>query len=265
MMAEIAGQFSMFEDNPQYDAFVDKFKPKLTTDDCYTPDPVYNAIADWVANEYGVNRADFVRPFWPGGDYQRFNYPDGCVVVDNPPFSIIAQIERFYITRGIKFFIFAPSLTLFSGRDIEDITYVSTYCDIVYENGAKVKTSFATNLDTCIVRSAPTLSKAVKDAATTMRKEKTVELPKYVYPDNIITAAMVGRWSALGIEYRLERKDAVKVSALDAQKLKGKTIFGSGFLISERAAAERAAAERAAAVVWELSPREMEIVKGLGK
>ena len=39
----------------QYTAFVDKFKPKLTTDDCYTPENVYDAVADWVAmelNEY---------------------------------------------------------------------------------------------------------------------------------------------------------------------------------------------------------------------
>lgn len=34
-----------FED---YDGFVEKFKPKKTTDDCYTPPLVYEAIADWV-------------------------------------------------------------------------------------------------------------------------------------------------------------------------------------------------------------------------
>lgn len=48
-----------------YEGFVEKFKPKKTTDDCYTPPPVYEAIADWVANEYGVSREDFVRPFYP--------------------------------------------------------------------------------------------------------------------------------------------------------------------------------------------------------
>ena len=39
-----------------------------------------------------------------------------------------------------------------------------------------------------------------------------------------------------------------------------KTIFGSGFLISEKAAAEKAAAEK-----FPLSDREREIVRGLGK
>ena len=33
---------------------------------------------------------------------------------------------------------------------------------------------------------------------------------------------------------------------------------------AERAAAERAAAERAAATKWELSPREIELVRSLG-
>ena len=35
--------------------------------------------------------------------------------------------------------------------------------------------------------------------------------------------------------------------ALDAQKDKGKAIYGGGFLLSEKAAAEKAAAEKAAA------------------
>lgn len=33
----------VFED---YDGFVNKFKPKLTTDDCYTPQYVYDVIRD---------------------------------------------------------------------------------------------------------------------------------------------------------------------------------------------------------------------------
>lgn len=37
-----------------------------------------------------------VRPFWPGGDYEDFDYPTGCVVIDNPPFSILSKIVRFY-------------------------------------------------------------------------------------------------------------------------------------------------------------------------
>lgn len=49
-----------FED---YEGFVEKFKPKKTTDDCYTPLLVYEAIANWVANEYKLDKSEFMRPF----------------------------------------------------------------------------------------------------------------------------------------------------------------------------------------------------------
>ena len=95
-----------------YESFVEKFKPKKTTDDCYTPENVYEAVAGWVSEEYGVRREDMVRPFWPGGDYEALDYPRGCCVVDNPPFSILARIKRYYKAKDIPFFLFAPTMTL---------------------------------------------------------------------------------------------------------------------------------------------------------
>ena len=56
-------------ENAEYSAFLDKFEPKLTTDDCYTPANIYNVISEYVASCYDLDRADFVRPFYPGGDY----------------------------------------------------------------------------------------------------------------------------------------------------------------------------------------------------
>ena len=46
-----------------YEEFVGKFQPKLTTDDCYTPPEVYEAVADYVSRRFGVRREDcaFVR------------------------------------------------------------------------------------------------------------------------------------------------------------------------------------------------------------
>ena len=53
-----------------YDGFVDKFKPKKTTDDCYTPPAVYEAVIDYVnRNVSPLEGREIVRPFWPGGDY----------------------------------------------------------------------------------------------------------------------------------------------------------------------------------------------------
>lgn len=55
------------EENEEYNEFLKKFEQKKTTDDCYTPELVYEAVADWVSEEYGEERQNFVRPFYPGG------------------------------------------------------------------------------------------------------------------------------------------------------------------------------------------------------
>lgn len=91
-----------------YEQFIEKFKPKKTTDDCYTPPLIYDCVANWVANEYGINRNEFCRPFYPGGDYKHFDYTNK-IVVDNPPFSIFSKILRFYIENNIKFFFVCAS------------------------------------------------------------------------------------------------------------------------------------------------------------
>lgn len=251
-------QESLFDDNPAYEAFVDKFKPKKTTDDCYTPVNVYEAVANWVTEEYGVSRGTFVRPFWPGGDYERFEYSDGCVVVDNPPFSLLTQIEMYYLSRGIRFFLFAPTLTLFSGG--RDLCYLPCGVSIVYDNKAKVNTSFVTNLDSCRVRSAPELYAAVWRENDRNEKAVTKQLPKYEYPDHVLTAAAAYQYSRLGIPYRLEKADCRFIRALDNQKDAGKSIFGGGFLLSDRAAADRAAADRKNCKAWKLSERERELI-----
>ena len=276
------------DDAPQlseYDAFVEKFKPKKTTDDCYTPANIYDAVADWCAAEYGLDRRTFVRPFYPGGDYEHFAYPDGCVVVDNPPFSILAQIVRFYLYRGIKFFLFAPSLTCFN-RD--EVCAIVSYCDITYANGARVRTSFLTNLDDAAVRSAPSLYQAVKAANDVNLRKMHRELPKYEYPAEVLTSAKVGLMSQYGIEFRVPRNKCTFIRAMDAQRGEDKALFGGGFLLStetakaraaaqaaaaqaaaahaaaaQAAAAQAAAAQAAAAQVWRLSERERAICDAL--
>ena len=164
--AATGAQLSLADESAEYREFVGKFKPKKTTDDCYTPEAVYEAVASWVSSEYGVERASFVRPFWPGGDYEREDYPKGCVVVDNPPFSILSGIVRFYNGRGVRYFLFAPTLTNFQARGC---SHVVCDADVTYANGAVVNTSFVTNLDEWEVRSAPDLNAALKAADAASR------------------------------------------------------------------------------------------------
>lgn len=41
-------QMTLGDISPEYQQFVDKFKAKKTTDDCYTPQSVYNIVMNWV-------------------------------------------------------------------------------------------------------------------------------------------------------------------------------------------------------------------------
>lgn len=260
-------QIIMGEAAPEYQAFVDKFKPKFTTDDCYTPPVVYEAVADWTAQTYGLDKASFVRPFWPGRDYQREEYPPGCVVVDNPPFSIMAEIVPWYCRRGIRFLLFNQHTTGMKAYAIAHrCTVLATDCTVTYANGAMVATAFLTNLeDKYIIRSAPDLQKAVEDANAKNLESMRRKVPKYTYPWHVVTCAMVGKYSKYGIDYGVPYGEGERIGALDSQRPEKKSIFGGGLLVSDRAAAARRAAERAAAYVWELSDREKEIIRRLSE
>ena len=252
------------DDNAEYAAFVEKFKPKKTTDDCYTPENIYNAVADWAAKKYGFDKAQIVRPFWPGGDFERFTYPKGCVVLDNPPFSIMARILKMYNREKIRYFLFAPGLTQFSIATNGGTNFIAANCSITYANGANVRTSFNTNMGDYLIETAPDLHAIIDEIDKANQRAKTKELPRYEFPDCVITAARCGWMSVHGQDFKVRRADACFIRKLDAMSQSGSGIFGGGFLLSERAAAERAAAERVAATVWKLSPREREIQRMLG-
>ena len=248
------------DEDEEYLEFLEKFKAKKTTDDCYTPTLVYEAVAKWVENEYHINRKDFVRPFYPGGDYKAEKYPKGCIVVDNPPFSILAEIVNFYHENGVRFFLFAPSLTLFSSSSSSSCTALCCGVTVTYENNASISTSFLSNLEDRSIRfrSAPTLYKAVEAANDENLKQLRKELPKYTYPDNVVTSAFVARLAKYGVDFAVSVKESCGISSLDSQKESGKAIYGKGYLISEKAAAEKAAATR-----WALSDREKAIIAKL--
>lgn len=251
------GRKQVFED---YDGFVEKFKPKKTTDDCYTPPAVYDAILGWLRENVDIEGREIVRPFYPGGDFERFEYPDGCVVVDNPPFSIISKIYRWYMAHKIDFFLFAPHLTLFSSRNIE-WTYIVTDALIIYENGASVNTSFASNLFGDIrVMTAPKLRRRIVEACNQDRKQ----VPKYRYPYNVTSAALLGKIAPY-VDFVVRSSECRFISRLDSQ-IGRNSIFGGGVLLSNAKAAEKAAAEREReSIVWELSDRERRIIDELSK
>lgn len=251
------------DDDEEYQEFLKKFEAKKTTDDCYTPDNIYDAVRDWAAEKYEIGNAAIVRPFYPGGDYKSEKYPSGCVVIDNPPFSIISEICEWYTSKRINFFLFAPTLTLL-GIMRGSANYVACGCGVVYENGASVNTSFVTNMGGNKIVAAADLREILDDENKKNLKKLHRELPKYSYPDEVLTATMLCYMAAHGVSLEIRERDAHFIRALDSQKASGKGLFGSGFLLSEKAAAEKAAAEKVNTDIWKLSEREWAIVRSLG-
>ncbi len=255
-----------------YDEFTEKFKLKKTTDDCYTPPLVYEAVKNWAVEEYGLQGLEIVRPFYPGSDYQNFDYPKNCIVIDNPPFSIMSEIKKFYVDHEIRFFLFAPVLTLFTSY-ADGVNYIITKQTVTYGNGAKVGTAFVTSEGDDFIRTAPELNTALKEAVALSRKEMTKTHPKYQYPANVISSALLKKIA--GVDFRLKRTDCSPdlVRVLDSQRASKKTIYGNGYFISNKKAAELKAAELKAAelkaaehaAVWELSDREKAIIAKLGE
>lgn len=249
-----------------YEGFVEKFKPKRTTDDCYTPPAVYDAVLAWVHRNCDLTDAQIVRPFYPGGDYENYPYREGDVVIDNPPFSIISKITRDYLSRGVRFFLFAPHLTVFSPA--RDCTAVVPGASITYENGAVVRTSFVSNLFGDIAAmSAPDLGQAIEEAQA--REDRS--LPRYVYPAHVLRACDLDRFSKHGVRYVVRRSSAQRIARLESQGERAR-IYGGGLLLSEAAAADRERAERqtaeaaaraATATAWTLGETEWNIIKTL--
>lgn len=134
-------------ESEEYRKFVEKFDKdaEKTTDDCYTPQDVYECVRDYFIEEGVIPKgAKLVRPFYPGGDYAREEYPEGCVVYDNPPFSIMTQIVKYYQDKGIKFLLYCPTLS--SLHLAQYCTFIVLNMSVTYANGAIVNTAFLTNL-----------------------------------------------------------------------------------------------------------------------
>lgn len=100
-----------------------------TSDECYTPPAVYDAVLDYAVERYNLQGKHVVRPFIPGGDYQKYVYVKNDVVVDNPPFSMTTEITNWYIDHNIPFFMFINGLYGVSlSRGLHGHDLPGTYC-----------------------------------------------------------------------------------------------------------------------------------------
>ena len=264
-------QKQLFED---YEGFVDKFKPKKTSDDCYTPENIYEVVAQYVENAYNIQRKDMIRPFWPGGDYEQFEYPDNCCVVDNPPFSIVTSICREFQRREVRFFLFCPYLTSTNiCKNVPGLTVIVAPVGIRYENGAEVPTCFITNMESeTAIRTDVKLFQKLKTANEENLNAVKKQTPKYEYPDEILTVSKVGWFCIHNTEYILPADECCIISEMTEQKKVGKSIFGCGYLLTEKATTERIETEKIAkekikevkevkVLKWNLSESERQMQK----
>ena len=61
-----------------YESFIAKFSDHpRTTDECWTPQDVYEAVVDYVGTLVDMTDRLVLRPFYPGGDYINAEYPMG--------------------------------------------------------------------------------------------------------------------------------------------------------------------------------------------
>lgn len=202
------------------------------------PPEIYEAVRAWAIKEYGWEGRPVVRPFYPGGDYENFAYPEGCVVIDNPPFSIVSKIAAFYESRKISYFLFAPGLTLLAIRAAT--SHIGVGAAIRYANGAIVNTSFVCS-EGPLLRSAPDLYKILNDIhKRTMTVTKNRQIA-YRYPDGLITGTTLNSFSRYGVAYSSDVGE--RVGHIDSQAVLKKSIFGGGYIVPRQKAAE---AKRAA-------------------
>lgn len=122
---------------------------------------------------------------------------------------------------------------------------------IIYDNGANVKTAFTTNMGDYKIHVSNELYNAIEK--TKKENEKGKELPKYEYPNNVLTCAIIQKIADY-VSFKIKPDDCQFISALESQKKMKKSIFSGGFLLSEKAAAEK----------WKLSDREWDIIQNLG-
>lgn len=248
-----------------YESFVAKFSdyPK-TTDDCYTPRDVYEAVVRYVSTITDMTGKVILRPFYPGGDYLNAEYPENGVVIDNPPFSMFTKIVRFFTQYDIPFFLFGPGLTIASA--CKYCTAVVINEAVTFENGANVRLNFASNLygDTMIM-TAPALGWMIAECPSQKPKNP---LPSYEYPSEVLSVSDMQSIARNGIEFRVSRDECHLIRDLDCHPKKG-GLFGDHLLISTEKAKEKETAKNQrltgekATTPIPLSERERKIVLGL--
>lgn len=229
-------EWAQGEADEEYNDFVEKFAPKLTTDDCYTPPAVYDVVLQWAKEKYNISeRTTIVRPFFPGGDFEHYDYPKDCVVIDNPPFSIMAKIMDWYQEHGIRFVLFCDQRTIASTAVVrEGITMINADAVVAYENGARVLTAFVTNMSPeRLLHTEPTLKAKIEDVNKTTEGTRIMKH----HPNSLVFARMriISK-----VPFSIKRSECVAYNRCSKTI---KNVYGAIGLVSDNKARELKEAE----------------------
>ena len=116
---------------------------------------------------------------------------------------------------------------------------------IEFENGAKVKCNFATNLiGDILVTTSRRLDELLDECAS---QPKKVNLPKYRYPEELLSVSDFQIMAKGNEDFYIRKSEAKIVTNLENHPKRSSGLFGGHILVS-KAAAVKAAAVKAAAV-----------------
>ena len=206
-----------------YESFIEKFEPKKTTDDCYTPRPVFDAVLEYVDKFVTpLHGREIVRPFWPGGDYQSHDYPDGCIVIDNPPFSITGDILKFYTLNSIPFFLFCNGTTAMN-MAVPGLAYHIIRSGIIFENGANISIAFVTNVRTNNEKIV--LAGWLDSRIAELNKKPDRSKKILVYPKEVLSSALLFKYVCKGFNITIPESACIKINGKDKP-------FGGGMLVA---------------------------------
>lgn len=216
-----------------------------STDECYTPPAVYDTVLDYAVDRYDLQGKHIVRPFIPGGDYQKYAYDENDVVIDNPPFSMTTEITKWYINHGIPFFLFINGIYGVSlSRGLHGkATVIVTNANVSFYNKGnekRIKLGFVTNMEpkNIIIRGDATLTNRLNGLV----KKKSFK--RFNYPDNFLKNNDILAALQRNVELKLTTDNCLFEDNLDYHKAQMHAtsqrmdVFGGGYLVNDKLYAE---------------------------
>lgn len=212
-----------------------------SADECYTPPSVYDTVLNYAVERYNLQGKHIVRPFIPGGAFQKYVYAKNDVVIDNPPFSMTTKIVNWYIDNNIPFFLFVNGLygvSLSRGINRKATVIVTNANVSFYNKGSekRIKLGFVTNLEpkNIVIRGDASLTKRLNGLVN----KKSFK--RFRYPENFLKNSDILSALQRNVELKLTTDNCMFEDNLDYHKAQTRdtsqrlSVFGGGYLVNDK-------------------------------